>query len=110
MEWNGDFSAPAENVLQQHIAQSSMTVVDEALAQWVEYAAIGQSHAVSCQTFFNILQHLKRPIANGLLTHEEVSLYISVSCINCVSTHYSELTGPGRLRIRNQCFYFNRTL
>lgn len=72
VEWNGEYSAPAENVLQQHVAQSSMTDVDEALAQWVEYAVIGQSHTISCQTFFNILQRLTRPIANGLLTDEEV--------------------------------------
>ncbi|XP_054263461.1 protein unc-13 homolog 4B-like isoform X2 [Macrosteles quadrilineatus] len=71
VEWNGGLSAAAESILQQHVAQSSMTETDEALAKWVAYAAINTTHAVSCAAFHSALQKLIRPINNGLLTDEE---------------------------------------
>uniref|UniRef100_A0A1B6MMV1 C2 domain-containing protein n=1 Tax=Graphocephala atropunctata TaxID=36148 RepID=A0A1B6MMV1_9HEMI len=74
-EWKGEFSQAADMVLQQHVAQSGMTAADEALAQWTEYAAVGQTHAISIETFHSVLQKLTRPLANALFTDEEIKSF-----------------------------------
>lgn len=71
-EWNGKFHESAETILRQHLAQSSLGLTDEALAQWIEYSNINVTHTLNFALFADILQKLMEPITNGLLSEEEV--------------------------------------
>lgn len=69
--WNGKFNDNAETVITQHQAQSGLTEVDIAFAQWSSYSEVHEQHPLSFELFDKIIDILIRPIQQGTVSHEE---------------------------------------
>jgi len=69
----GDFLPESSLIIQQHVAQSNITFVDECLGQWIEYInAHALSPVVNLKVFSDVLENLVKPINTGQLSSEEV--------------------------------------
>lgn len=74
--WSGKFSANAEMIITQHQAQSGLTDVDVAFAQWAVFTEVHQNHPLSFELFEKILDVLVRPIQTKKVSHnEELSIF-----------------------------------
>lgn len=73
--WSGMFSAQAEALLTQHIAQSGLGPTEVALSQWVVYSTIHTSHALSFSLFSNLLDKLIKPVQTSKLCEEDNKLF-----------------------------------
>ncbi|XP_045769590.1 protein unc-13 homolog 4B isoform X4 [Maniola jurtina] len=73
--WCGNFSAAAEGILTQHVAQSGLSQLDNHLAQWVVYCAITTDHPLSFALFNGLLDKLTKPLQSGLANEEDVKLF-----------------------------------
>jgi hypothetical protein len=69
--WAGKFNQMAELMITQHQAQSGLTDIDVAFAQWTVFTEVHQTHPLSFELFENILDILIRPIQNKSVSHEE---------------------------------------
>lgn len=69
----GDFLPESNVIIQQHVAQSNITVVDEYLGQWIEFInAHALSPVVNSKVFSDLVENLVKPITTGQLSNEEV--------------------------------------
>jgi hypothetical protein len=78
----GDFLPESSLIIQQHVAQSNIGLVDEYLGRWIEFInAQGTSPVINTKVFSDILENLVKPISTGQLSNEEVNfdLLIRVS-------------------------------
>lgn len=74
--WSGKFSHPAETIITQHAAQSGLTDIDVAFAQWSIYTEIHHKHPLAFGLFNDILEKLIRPIQTNTVSHdEELSMF-----------------------------------
>lgn len=73
--WSGKFSAQGESVITQHSAQSALTAVDCALAQWSVYTVIHTDHPLAFSLFDNLLDKLIRPVQTGTLQDDDVKMF-----------------------------------
>ncbi|CAK1585383.1 unnamed protein product [Parnassius mnemosyne] len=73
--WCGNFSAPAEAILTQHVAQSGLSQSDNWLAQWVVFCAVTTDHPLSFSLFNQLLEKITKPLQSGLVNEEEVKLF-----------------------------------
>ncbi|CAH1712257.1 unnamed protein product [Chironomus riparius] len=74
--WSGKFSQMAEIIITQHQAQSGLTDIDVAFAQWSVFTEVHQQHPLSFELFESILDVLIRPIQTKNVSHdEEISLF-----------------------------------
>lgn len=74
--WSGTFSAQAEALLTQHVAQSGLNPNEVALAQWAVYTAIHTNHALSFSLFVNTLDKLVKPLQTAsAFCEEDVKLF-----------------------------------
>lgn len=73
--WSGKYSAQGESVITQHSAQSALTAVDCALAQWSVYTVIHTNHALAFSLFDNLLDKLIRPVQTGALQADDVKMF-----------------------------------
>ncbi|CRK88354.1 CLUMA_CG002131, isoform A [Clunio marinus] len=69
--WSGKFSSLAETIITQHQAQSGLTDIDVAFAQWSVYCEVHQHHPLSFELFERIIDKLIKPIQTRNVTHEE---------------------------------------
>lgn len=69
----GDFLPESSLIIQQHVAQSNISPVDEFLCQWVEFINTqALSSVVHFKVFSDVLDNLVKPISSGQLSNEEV--------------------------------------
>lgn len=73
--WCGNFSAPAEAILTQHVAQSGLNQNENYLAQWSVYCAVTVEHPLSFTLFNNILEKVAKPLQSGVVKEEDVKLF-----------------------------------
>lgn len=74
--WSGKFSHMAETIITQHQAQSGLTDVDVAFAQWAVFCEVHQQHPLSFELFEKIIDVLIRPIQTKNVSHdEELSIF-----------------------------------
>ncbi|KAL4716125.1 hypothetical protein ACJJTC_013902 [Scirpophaga incertulas] len=75
--WCGNFSAAAEAILTQHVAQSGLAQTDNCLAQWCVYCAVTTDHPLSFALFNQLLDKLAKPLQLplGLVKEEDVKLF-----------------------------------
>ncbi|XP_048485356.1 protein unc-13 homolog 4B isoform X3 [Plutella xylostella] len=73
--WCGNFSAAAEAILTQHVAQSGLNPTDNALAQWSVYCTVTGDHPLSFALFNNLLEKLTKPIQAGIIDEEDAKLF-----------------------------------
>lgn len=73
--WCGNFSAPAEAVLTQHVAQSGLGVTENYLAQWSVFCAVTVDHPLSFTLFGSILDKIGKPIQSGIVLEEDLKLF-----------------------------------
>lgn len=74
--WSGKFSEMAEMIITQHQAQSGLTDIDVAFAQWSVYSEVHQQHPLSFELFEKIIDVLIRPIQTRNVSHsEELSIF-----------------------------------
>lgn len=74
--WCGKFNDNATVVIVQHQAQSGLTDIDVAFAQWAVYAEVHQHHPLSFELFDKLLDILVRPIQNRNVSHaEELNIF-----------------------------------
>lgn len=74
--WSGKFSSMAEMIITQHQAQSGLTDVDVAFAQWAVFSEVHQQHPLSFELFDRIIDVLVRPIQTNNVSHdEEMSIF-----------------------------------
>lgn len=72
----GDFLPESSLIIQQHIAQNNMSIVDEYLGQWIEFInAHVLSPVIDFKVFSDTLDNLVKPITTGQLSSEEVNEY-----------------------------------
>jgi BAI1-associated protein 3 len=69
--WSGKFTASGEHVLVQHAAQSGLTDVDEAFAQWSIFTEIHPQYPLAFSLFDGILDKLIRPVQTKSVYHED---------------------------------------
>lgn len=69
--WSGKFSSVAETIITQHQAQSGLTDVDVAFAQWAVFTEVHLTHPLSFELFDRILEVLIRPIQTNNVSHDE---------------------------------------
>lgn len=66
----------AETIIKQHQAQSGLTDVDVAFAQWAVFSEVHQQHPLSFELFEKIIGNLIRPIQTDRVNHqEEISIF-----------------------------------
>ncbi|XP_021207893.2 protein unc-13 homolog 4B isoform X2 [Bombyx mori] len=73
--WCGNFSAPAEAILTQHVAQSGLSQLDNSLVQWSVYCAVTPDHPLSFNLFNTLLDKLTKPLQSSLVIEEDVKLF-----------------------------------
>lgn len=74
--WSGKFSQMAEMIITQHQAQSGLTDIDVAFAQWIAFSEVHQQHPLSFELFESIIDILVRPIQMNNVNHaEELSMF-----------------------------------
>ncbi|KAF9800458.1 hypothetical protein SFRURICE_013010 [Spodoptera frugiperda] len=73
--WCGNYSAAAEAILTQHVAQSGLSATDNCLAQWAVYCAVTTDHPLSFALFNTLLDKLTKPLQSGLINEEDVKLF-----------------------------------
>lgn len=74
--WSGKFNEMAETIITQHQAQSGLTDIDVAFAQWAVYSEVHQQHPLSFELFEKIIDVLIRPIQTQNVSHsEELSIF-----------------------------------
>ena len=69
--WSGKFSHHADTIITQHAAQSGLTAIDVAFAQWSIYSEVHQKHPLSYDLFECILANLVRPIQTNSVSHDD---------------------------------------
>ena len=69
--WSGKFSSMAEAIITQHQAQSGLTEMDVAFAQWSVFTEVHQQHPLAFELFEKILDALVRPIQTKNINHTE---------------------------------------
>lgn len=69
------FSAQAEALLTQHIAQSGLGPTEVALCQWVVYTTIHTTHALNFSLFSNLLDKLVKPVQTSKFCEEDNKLF-----------------------------------
>lgn len=69
--WAGKFSNSGERVLLQHAAQSGLTDIDVAFAQWSVFTEVHQQHCLAFSLFDSILEKLIRSVQTKSFYHEE---------------------------------------
>ncbi|XP_025200200.1 protein unc-13 homolog 4B-like isoform X2 [Melanaphis sacchari] len=91
--WKGDFLPESSLIIQQHVAQSNVSTVDECLSQWIEYInAHVLSPVVNFKVFSDILDILVKSITTGHLSNEELKMFWQSSkkilpfCFNAIRT------------------------
>lgn len=74
--WSGKFSSMADTIITQHQAQSGLTEIDVAFAQWSVFSEVHQQHPLAFELFENILNVLVKPIQTGNVSHvEELNVF-----------------------------------
>ncbi|XP_025408650.1 protein unc-13 homolog 4B isoform X2 [Sipha flava] len=74
--WMGDFLPESSLIIQQHVAQSNIGLVDEYLGRWIEFInAQGTSPVINTKVFSDILENLVKPISTGQLSNEELKMF-----------------------------------
>lgn len=98
--WAGKFSSMAETIITQHQAQSGLTEIDVAFAQWAVYTEVHQNHPLSFELFEKVLDVLIRPIQSKSVKHtEELSIFwesakrLLPSCFGIVRKLRKKLAG-----------------
>lgn len=98
--WSGKFSALAETIITQHQAQSGLTEIDVAFAQWAVYSEVHQQHPLAFELFETIIDVLIRPIQTKSVSHqEEISIFweatkrLLPSCFGIVRKIRKKLAG-----------------
>lgn len=98
--WSGKFSSIAERIINQHQAQSGLTDIDVAFAQWAVFTEVHQHHPLSFELFDQILNVLIRPIQTNKVSHcEEISIFweatkrLLPSCFGIVKKLRKKLSG-----------------
>lgn len=98
--WSGKFSAMAEKIISQHQAQSGLTDIDVAFAQWAVFTEVHQHHPLSFELFDKIIDVLIRPIQTNKVSHnEEISIFwestkrLLPSCFGIVKKLRKKLAG-----------------
>jgi len=72
----GDFLPESSLIIQQHVAQSNISAVDECLGQWIEFInAHVLSPVVDFKVFSDLIDNLVKFITTGRLSNEEVDKY-----------------------------------
>jgi len=72
----GDFLPESSLIIQQHVAQSNISAVDEFLSQWIEFINVHVlSPVVNFKVFSDILDNLVKSVTTGRLSNEEVNKY-----------------------------------
>lgn len=69
--WSGKFNQMAEIIITQHAAQSGLTDIDTAFAQWSVFSEVHQQHPVSFELFENIVDILIDPVQKKTVNCEE---------------------------------------
>ncbi|XP_043464815.1 protein unc-13 homolog 4B isoform X5 [Leptopilina heterotoma] len=88
--WAGKWSAPADALILQHVAQRGLLSRNVSLAEWVEFSRVHQEHPLSFTLFNKIILELLRPLENNLFSADETKLFweatrkLIYSCLNCV--------------------------
>lgn len=71
----GEFLPKSNFIIQQHVAQSNISFVDEYLSRWAEFINVHVlSPVINFKVFLDILEKLMKPISAGQLTNEEVNV------------------------------------
>ena len=98
--WSGKFSDMAEMIITQHAAQSGLTDIDVAFAQWAVFCEVHQQHPLSFELFDRIIDFLVRPIQTKNVSHdEELSIFwestkrLLPSCFGVVRKLRKKLAG-----------------
>lgn len=98
--WSGKFSSLAEMIITQHQAQSGLTEVDVAFAQWSVFSEVHQQHPLAFELFERIIDVLIRPIQTNSVSHsEELSIFwestkrLLPSCFGIVRKLRKKLAG-----------------
>lgn len=98
--WSGKFNYLAEFIITQHQAQSGLTEVDVAFAQWAVFTEIHQNHPLAFELFERILDVLIRSIQTKNVSHdEELSIFwdstkrILPSCFGVVRKLRKKIAG-----------------
>lgn len=98
--WAGKFNSMAETIITQHQAQSGLTEIDVAFAQWAVYTEVHQNHPLSFELFEKVLDVLIRPIQSKSVKHtEELSIFwesakrLLPSCFGIVRKLRKKLAG-----------------
>lgn len=73
--WSGKFSIQGEAVIAQHSAQSGLSAIDCAFAQWSVYTAIHNDHPLAFNLFESLLDKLIRPIQSASTTEDEIKQF-----------------------------------
>lgn len=98
--WSGKFSSLAETIITQHQAQSGLTDIDVAFAQWSVFTEVHQNHPLAFELFDRILDVLVRPIQTNTVSHsEELAIFwestkrLLPSCFGIVRKLRKKLAG-----------------
>lgn len=92
-EWSlGNFSAAAKAILTQHQAQSEITAIDEAFAQYSIFSEVHEQHKLSFELFDGILDIIIRPILNQNLDHVDVIPVFWVSTKRLLASCFKYVT------------------
>ena len=74
--WSGKFNQVAETIITQHAAQSGLTDIDTAFAQWSVFSEVHQQHPLSFELFENIIDILVEPVQRkNVNCQEDLSLF-----------------------------------
>lgn len=98
--WSGKFNQMAEAIILQHAAQSGLTDVDTAFAQWSVFSEVHQQHPLSFGLFENIIDVLIEPVQRkNVNCQEDLSLFweatkrLLPSCFGIVRKLRKKLAG-----------------
>lgn len=70
--WSGKFSNQGEAVIAQHSAQSGLSAMDCAFAQWSVYTAIHNDHPLAFNLFESLIDKLIRPIQSASISEDDI--------------------------------------
>lgn len=74
--WCGKFSENAEIIIAHHQAQSVLSHIEAAFAQWAVFTEVNQHYSLSLEMFDKILDVLVHPIQNMNVPHaEEINVF-----------------------------------
>lgn len=73
--WSGKFSIQGEAVIAQHSAQSGLSAMDCAFAQWSVYTAIHNDHPLAFNLFETLLDKLIKPVQSQSVSEDELKQF-----------------------------------